>query len=358
MYESRHSKVLKAIARHNDAIEATGEQHGRSIKAALLSIAEAYPNLLPMVISNSNCRDDRTGYVIWDRVRESLAINQNTDSSLSALKIRWQNASRFIPNGVKGLLQYKHDTTSLCVQYNRLSVGTAFSEITDQDQLEELLSALRNDRYSTDRTGKPASRWADFLDRQWPFRIPANDGGHSVPEIKTPSLATFLAAGLDSTWATLELWSKDKKVTVAHNDEIDLLAAVSHTRGAAPTGSAATAMAVGAARHQQHQRTAHPGSQPSAPRYAPEPRFPAAARAADGCGRQQTHVERDRHWHHSTPSTPPRPWRSALTARAATPVACGGAASSAAPTARAISHRGTWHATAAASSPAVPPWTS
>ena len=96
MYESRHSKVLKAIARHNDTIEATGEQHGRSIKAALLSIAEAYPNLLPMVISNSNCRDDRTGYIIWDRVRESLAINQNTDSSLSALKIRWQNASRYM----------------------------------------------------------------------------------------------------------------------------------------------------------------------------------------------------------------------------------------------------------------------
>ena len=161
MYESRFSKVQKAILRHNDAIEATGEQHGRSIKAALLSIAEAYPNLLPMVISDLNCRDDRTGYVIWDSVRETLAINQNTDSSLSALKIRWQNASRFIPNGVKGLLQYKHDTTSLCVQYNRLSVGTAFSEITDQDQLEELLSALRNDRYSTDRTGKPASRWAD-----------------------------------------------------------------------------------------------------------------------------------------------------------------------------------------------------
>ena len=285
MYEIRLSKVQKAIARHNDTIEAAGEQHGRSIKAALLSIAEAYPNLLPMVISNSNCRDDRTGYVIWDRVRETLAINQNTDSSLSALKIRWQNASRFIPDGVKGLLQYKHDTTSLCVQYNRLSVGTVFSEITDQDQLEELLSALRNDRYSTDRTGTPASRWADFLDRQWPFRNPANDGGYSVPEIKTPSLATFLAAGLESTWATLELWSKDKKVTVAHNDEIDLLAAVSHTRGAAPTGSAATAMAVGAARHQQHQQTAHPGPQPSAPRYAPEPRFTAAARAADGMRR-------------------------------------------------------------------------
>ena len=111
--------VSLSIVRHNDAVEATGEQHGRSIKAALLSIAEAYPDLLPMAISNSNCRDDRTGYVIWDRVRETLAINQNTDSSLSALKIRWQNASRYIPNGVKGLLQYKHDTTSLCVQYNR-----------------------------------------------------------------------------------------------------------------------------------------------------------------------------------------------------------------------------------------------
>ena len=87
MYESRFSKVQKAIVRHNDTIEATGEQHGRSIEAALLSIAEAYPNLLPMVISDSNCRDDRTGYVIWDAVRETLAINQNTDSSLSALKI-------------------------------------------------------------------------------------------------------------------------------------------------------------------------------------------------------------------------------------------------------------------------------
>ena len=157
-----------------------------------------------------------------------------------------------------------------------------YSEITDQDQLEELLSALRNDRYSTDRAGKPASRWADFLDRQWSFLIPAKDDGDPVPEIKTPSLATFLAAGLESTWATLELWSKDKKATVAHNDEIDLLAAASHIRGAAPNGSAATAMVVVAARDQQHRRTADWSSQPRAPRYAPEPRFPAAARAADG----------------------------------------------------------------------------
>jgi hypothetical protein len=275
-----------------------------------------------MVISNSNCRDDRTGYIIWDRVRESLAINQNTDSSLSALKIRWQNASRYIPNGVKGLLQYKHDTTSLCAQYNRLLVGTAFSEITDQDQLEELLSALRNDRHSTDRAGKPASRWADFLDRQWSFLIPAKDNGDPVPEIKTPSLATFLAAGLESTWATLLLWSKDKKVTVAHNDEIDLLAAASH-RGAAPNGSAATAMVVVAARDQQHQRTADwstgarsPGRRATRPNRGslPRPVLPTE------CGGQQTHVKRRPALASvASPSTPPHPWRSAQTARAAIP---------------------------------------
>jgi hypothetical protein len=167
-------------------------------------------------------------------------------------------------------------------------VGTAFSEITDQDQLEELLSALRNDRHSTDRAGKPASRWADFLDRQWSFIIPAKGGGDSVPEIKTPSLATFLAAGLESTWATLELWSKDKKVTVAHNDEIDLLAAASHTRGAAasrccsrPTAPADCGLELAAQGAALRARTAVPC------------RGPCCRRSAEG---SRPTSSDDRHW--------------------------------------------------------------
>ena len=283
MCEARLSKVNKAIIRHNDTLVAAGEQHGRNVKAALLSIAETFPSLLPMVINNPNCRDDRTGFILWDRVRETLAINQNTDSAMSAVKIQWRNKARFIPNGVKGLLQYKHDTTNLCAQYNRLSVGTVYDKITVKDQLEELLSALRLDRFTTDRSGAAASRWQDFLDRPRVFRIPNDDGGEPGLKEKEmqPSLAAFVTAGLDATWATLLLWSKEKKVTVAHNDEIDLLSAASHTRGAAPKGAAVTATAAMAAGAPQGQQTANWSSheQPSTPQW---PWIPAAAHAADG----------------------------------------------------------------------------
>ena len=96
-----------------------------------------------------------------------------------------------------------------------------------------------------------------------------------------PSLAAFVTAGLDATWATLLLWSKEKKVTVAHNDEIDLLSAASHMRGAAPKGAAVTATASMAAGAPQGQQTANWSShvQPSTPQW---PWIPAAAHAADG----------------------------------------------------------------------------
>ena len=112
------------------------------------------------------------------------------------------------------------------------------SQITDKDQL---------DRHGTDRAGNSASRWTDFLDGQWPFHVPTKDNKEVYTKTMAPSLTAFCTAGLESTWAALELWSKDKKVAIAHNDEIGLLSAASYSRQAAPNGNAANAMAAGAA---------------------------------------------------------------------------------------------------------------
>ena len=187
MYEESIRKANEAIHRRNASADRAVAAIGLAVYQALYSINKTYPGLLPLIDVRNDGTDRRTGFAVWETVRESIGLNRKDDPSIHTSKTKWENANRHIPEGTDGLSTYKVLVAGLVDEYNDKAKGTAHPLITEQQSLIALDRAITGDKHGPNGT----SRWASWSTTKQTFYVPATGTADAYTKFALPDLATI-----------------------------------------------------------------------------------------------------------------------------------------------------------------------
>ena len=99
MYSESIRKANEAIHLHNLRADRAVADIGLAVFQALYSINKTYPGLLPLIDVRNDGTDSRTGFAVWNTVRESVGLNRKDDPSIYTARATWENENRHIPPG-------------------------------------------------------------------------------------------------------------------------------------------------------------------------------------------------------------------------------------------------------------------